>query len=249
MTAETGLRSLAGPARARVADRPQWVRRQRGVVPATAAPGDRQARGPARPSAGLEPDARRRCRGRSPAPRSGWCSAGCPPGCSASTTSFSSRTSTPRTRTSSTTSGPNVVSVERRYGFPPREFRLWLALHEVTHRAQFTGVPWMRDHFLSLVERTLDGIDPDPKQLLAAAAPLRRRGPGRAQPARRGRSADPDRRPRAACRHPGDRRPDEPARRPRRHHHGPGRRRSDPAARPGSARCSRSGAGSGAWPS
>jgi coenzyme F420 biosynthesis associated uncharacterized protein len=64
--------------------------------------------------------------------------------------------------------GPNVLSIERRYGFPPREFRLWLALHEVTHRAQFTGVPWMRDHFLALVGRTLDGIDTDPKQLLAA---------------------------------------------------------------------------------
>ena len=64
--------------------------------------------------------------------------------------------------------GPNVLSIERRYGFPPREFRLWLALHEVTHRAQFTGVPWMRDHFLALVERTLAGVDPDPKQLLAA---------------------------------------------------------------------------------
>ncbi|MGH9056096.1 MAG: zinc-dependent metalloprotease, partial [Acidimicrobiales bacterium] len=64
--------------------------------------------------------------------------------------------------------GPNVLSLEKRYGFPPREFRLWLALHEVTHRAQFTGVPWMRPHFLALVERTLAGIDPDPKQFLAA---------------------------------------------------------------------------------
>jgi coenzyme F420 biosynthesis associated uncharacterized protein len=64
--------------------------------------------------------------------------------------------------------GPNIVSLERKYGFPPREFRLWLALHEVTHRAQFTGVPWMRGHFLSLVERTLSAIDPDPKQLLEA---------------------------------------------------------------------------------
>ena len=27
----------------------------------------------------------------------------------------------------------------------PRDFRLWIAIHEVTHRAQFTGVPWMRD--------------------------------------------------------------------------------------------------------
>jgi coenzyme F420 biosynthesis associated uncharacterized protein len=64
--------------------------------------------------------------------------------------------------------GPNIVELERRYGFPPREFRLWLALHEVTHRAQFTGVPWMRQHFLSLVHHTLDGVDPDPKRLLDA---------------------------------------------------------------------------------
>jgi coenzyme F420 biosynthesis associated uncharacterized protein len=61
--------------------------------------------------------------------------------------------------------GPNVLSVERRYGFPPREFRLWLALHEVTHRAQFTGVPWMRQHFKSLLDHTLSGVDVDPKAL------------------------------------------------------------------------------------
>jgi len=64
--------------------------------------------------------------------------------------------------------GPNIVAIERRHGFNPREFRLWLALHEVTHRAQFTGVPWMRSHFLSLVERTMAGFEPDPKQLLQA---------------------------------------------------------------------------------
>jgi putative hydrolase len=31
--------------------------------------------------------------------------------------------------------GPNVIALEKRFAFPPREFRLWLALHEVTHRA------------------------------------------------------------------------------------------------------------------
>ena len=37
--------------------------------------------------------------------------------------------------------GPNVVALEQLHGFDPREFRLWLALHEVTHRCQFTGHP------------------------------------------------------------------------------------------------------------
>lgn len=62
--------------------------------------------------------------------------------------------------------GPNVLALEKRFAFPPREFRLWLALHEVTHRAQFTGVPWLREHYLDLVRQTLDSVDPDPKQLL-----------------------------------------------------------------------------------
>ena len=39
--------------------------------------------------------------------------------------------------------GHNVIELEDRYGFQPRQFRLWIALHEVTHRAQFTGVPWL----------------------------------------------------------------------------------------------------------
>ena len=45
--------------------------------------------------------------------------------------------------------GPNILALEKRFAFPPREFRLWLALHEVTHRTQFTGIPWMREYFLS----------------------------------------------------------------------------------------------------
>ena len=64
--------------------------------------------------------------------------------------------------------GPNILSLERRFAFPPREFRLWLSLHEVTHRAQFTGVPWLRPHFLSLVEGSLGAIDPDPKRFIEA---------------------------------------------------------------------------------
>ncbi len=64
--------------------------------------------------------------------------------------------------------GPNIVGLEKRFGFPPKQFRLWLALHEVTHRAQFTGVPWMRQHFLSLVDKAIGSIDPDPRRLLEA---------------------------------------------------------------------------------
>ena len=64
--------------------------------------------------------------------------------------------------------GPNIVSLERRHGFPPREFRLWIAIHEMTHRAQFTGVPWLRGHFLGLVERGLSAASLDPHDVVLA---------------------------------------------------------------------------------
>ncbi len=64
--------------------------------------------------------------------------------------------------------GPNILGLEKRFGFPPREFRLWIALHEVTHRTQFTGVPWLRPYFLSQVNQMLGMVDPDPAQLFRA---------------------------------------------------------------------------------
>jgi len=64
--------------------------------------------------------------------------------------------------------GANILALEKRYAFRPRDFRLWIAIHEVTHRAQFLGVPWMRDYFLGLVEGALDGVDADPRQIVAA---------------------------------------------------------------------------------
>ncbi len=64
--------------------------------------------------------------------------------------------------------GANILSLEKRFAFRPNDFRLWIAIHEVTHRAQFTGVPWMRDYFLGLVRQTLDLVDPDPKTMLRA---------------------------------------------------------------------------------
>jgi coenzyme F420 biosynthesis associated uncharacterized protein len=61
--------------------------------------------------------------------------------------------------------GPNIVAVEEQYGFEPSEFRLWLALHEVTHRLQFTAVPWLRDHFVGQVSELLGPLSADPAGL------------------------------------------------------------------------------------
>ena len=64
--------------------------------------------------------------------------------------------------------GANVLGLEKRYAFRPRDFRLWIAIHEVTHRAQFVGVPWMREYFLALVQQVFALVDPDPRTLTRA---------------------------------------------------------------------------------
>jgi coenzyme F420 biosynthesis associated uncharacterized protein len=51
---------------------------------------------------------------------------------------------------------PNIVEVERKIGADARDFRLWVCLHEVTHRTQFTAVPWMRGYFLGEVQAFVD---------------------------------------------------------------------------------------------
>ncbi|BBZ31435.1 zinc-dependent metalloprotease [Mycolicibacterium confluentis] len=38
---------------------------------------------------------------------------------------------------------PNIIAVERQLRVPPKDFRLWVCLHEVTHRVQFTANPWL----------------------------------------------------------------------------------------------------------
>jgi len=56
---------------------------------------------------------------------------------------------------------PNIVEVERKLGADPTDFRLWVCLHEVTHRVQFTAVPWLRGHFLGEVAAFVDASQVD----------------------------------------------------------------------------------------
>jgi len=52
---------------------------------------------------------------------------------------------------------PNIVAVERQLGVIPADFRLWVCLHEETHRFQFGQAPWLRAHLLGLFGELLDG--------------------------------------------------------------------------------------------
>jgi len=60
---------------------------------------------------------------------------------------------------------PNIVSVERSLRVHPADFRLWVCLHEVTHRVQFTAVPWLRQYMLDQITALTDSIDVDPSAL------------------------------------------------------------------------------------
>jgi coenzyme F420 biosynthesis associated uncharacterized protein len=55
---------------------------------------------------------------------------------------------------------PNVVHVEREIDADPHDFRLWVCLHEETHRVQFTAVPWMRDHLFAEFTALAETVEP-----------------------------------------------------------------------------------------
>jgi coenzyme F420 biosynthesis associated uncharacterized protein len=57
---------------------------------------------------------------------------------------------------------PNIVAVEREMGVASADFRLWVCLHEETHRVQFTAVPWLRGYLNSQIERVVDSAELDP---------------------------------------------------------------------------------------
>ncbi len=159
--AETGLRSAAGPARARVVDRIDWVRAnlasyQRLLRPVLQRMEDRLD-GPAAALSG-------KVAGAELGALLGW---------------MSTRVlgqydllvledEDPEDQDLVYYVGPNILALEKRHSFPPGEFRLWVALHEVTHRTQFTGVPWLRPYFLGLVGQLVDATDPDPTRLFTA---------------------------------------------------------------------------------
>ena len=53
---------------------------------------------------------------------------------------------------------PNIIAVERALRADPSDFRLWVCLHEVTHRVQFSANPWLADYMRSNVA-ALTGTD------------------------------------------------------------------------------------------
>jgi coenzyme F420 biosynthesis associated uncharacterized protein len=62
---------------------------------------------------------------------------------------------------------PNIIAAQRALDVPEDDFRLWVCLHECTHRLQFTAVSWLRGYFASEVRRFLTGLDETATNALA----------------------------------------------------------------------------------
>jgi len=60
---------------------------------------------------------------------------------------------------------PNVLHTEAELGVDAEDFRLWICLHEETHRVQFTAVPWLRQHVIDSARRLSLDLAPNPEQL------------------------------------------------------------------------------------
>jgi coenzyme F420 biosynthesis associated uncharacterized protein len=56
---------------------------------------------------------------------------------------------------------PNIIAVERQLRVSPADFRLWVCLHEVTHRVQFRANPWLTEHMSRALSVITDETDQD----------------------------------------------------------------------------------------
>jgi len=62
--------------------------------------------------------------------------------------------------------GPNLIEAERKYALTPADFRLWVSVHEVTHRVQFSSATWLRPFLGGMVDEYLETVTLDPHQLM-----------------------------------------------------------------------------------
>jgi coenzyme F420 biosynthesis associated uncharacterized protein len=74
---------------------------------------------------------------------------------------------------------PNVIAVERQLRVEPADFRLWVCLHEVTHRVQFTANPWLSDYMSQALGKLTQDAGEDIRQVATRLADfVRSRGDG-----------------------------------------------------------------------
>ncbi|MCS7001253.1 MAG: zinc-dependent metalloprotease [Dehalococcoidia bacterium] len=71
---------------------------------------------------------------------------------------------------------PNIAAVAARLGVDSPSFRLYLALHETTHAAEFGAHPWLADYLRGLISAYLDTLSDDVWGLLGVGGKTTERG-------------------------------------------------------------------------
>jgi coenzyme F420 biosynthesis associated uncharacterized protein len=67
---------------------------------------------------------------------------------------------------------PNVIAVERQLRVVPADFRMWVCLHEVTHRVQFRTNPWLADHMSQSLAVLTEEVGEDVSEVVGRLAEL-----------------------------------------------------------------------------
>lgn len=106
---------------------------------------------------------------------------------------------------------PNIVHIAQQLNVDRADFRLWVCLHEQTHRVQFSAAPWLGEHLRSKIDQlstsTMRQADSMPERILQAVKELREdlRERKTAEPAKGSESPAPRKSLLAALQSPEDR--------------------------------------------
>lgn len=82
----------------------------------------------------------------------------------------------------------NLAQIEKDWSLDPKQFRYWIALHEITHHLEFSR-PWVQNYFRSQIRTMIDSLDFDPARMQSAFEGLGMLDPDRMAEA----LGDPDR--------------------------------------------------------
>jgi coenzyme F420 biosynthesis associated uncharacterized protein len=61
----------------------------------------------------------------------------------------------------------NLEKMESDWSLDPKQFRYWIALHEITHHLEFSR-PWVQKYFKSQLKTLIDSLDFDPTRMQTA---------------------------------------------------------------------------------
>jgi coenzyme F420 biosynthesis associated uncharacterized protein len=61
----------------------------------------------------------------------------------------------------------NLEQMERDWSLDPKQFRYWIALHEITHHIEFSH-PWVQKYYRSQILTLIESLDFDPTRMQAA---------------------------------------------------------------------------------